>query len=117
MNCEEQPWPDSGGPSNIFIPPHAVSGGKTTQTYSFEGLGLNSSQQPTSKPLPFKGVASGGCKRVRVPGDSRQAQIGLGFQTGVKGVPGGSKGPIACFWGSWSDKVAGQTGSVSRKCG
>ena len=45
--CEEQSWPDSGGPSSTFIPPHAVSG-KTTQTYSFQGLGLNSDQLLTS---------------------------------------------------------------------
>ena len=56
VKCDEQPWPDSGGPSNIFIPPHAVSGGKTTQTPSFQGLGPNSSQQPASKSfVRFKG--------------------------------------------------------------
>ena len=27
LDPEEQPWPDGGGPSNTFIPPHAVSGG------------------------------------------------------------------------------------------
>ena len=44
-------WPDCGGPSNTFLPPHAVRGGKATQTYSFWGVGLNSRQQSTSKNL------------------------------------------------------------------
>ena len=35
VRCEEQLWPDCGGPSNNFLPPHAVRGGKDTQTYSF----------------------------------------------------------------------------------
>ena len=38
VRCEEQLWPDCGGPSNTFLPPHAVQGGKATQTYSL-GLG------------------------------------------------------------------------------
>ena len=41
---EEQLWPDGGRPSNTFLPLHAVRGGKATQTYSFQGLSLNSSQ-------------------------------------------------------------------------
>ena len=35
VRCEEQLWPDCGRPSNTFLPPHAVRGGKATQTYSF----------------------------------------------------------------------------------
>ena len=46
---EEQVWPDCGGPSNTFLLPHAVPGGKATQTYSLYNLGLDSSQESTSK--------------------------------------------------------------------
>ena len=38
VRCEEQLWPDCGGPSNTFLPPHAVQ----------DTLGLNSSQLPAS---------------------------------------------------------------------
>ena len=46
VRCEEQLWLDCGGPSNTFLPPDTVRGGKATQTYSFH---------------PFWDVPSGGC--------------------------------------------------------
>ena len=46
VRCEAQLWPDCGGPSNTFLPPHDVQGGKATQTYSFWGVGLNSDNSP-----------------------------------------------------------------------
>ena len=49
VRCEEQLWPDCGGPSNTFLPPHAVQGGKASQTSSFQGLGLNSVNSPLLK--------------------------------------------------------------------
>ena len=52
VKCEEQPWPDSGGPPNMFIPPHAVSGGKTAQTFS-SVLGV--SHQGDCKRVPSTG--------------------------------------------------------------
>ena len=35
VRCEEQLWPDCGGPSDTFLPPHTVQSGKATQTYFF----------------------------------------------------------------------------------
>ena len=50
VNCEEQPWPDCGGPSHTVIPPHPVSGGKTTLAYSGNCL-----RTLPKKYFPFKG--------------------------------------------------------------
>ena len=79
MRCEEQLWPDCGGPSDTFLPPHAVPGGKATQTYSFQGLGLNSRQQSTSENLfSFMtfGVGSAGgvgvSRSFRAAGESKK---------------------------------------------
>ena len=71
--------PIVAGHPNTFLPPHAVSGGKTTQTCSFQRLGLNSSQPPTSKSF-FCRRAS----RVR----------------GFRGGGGGQAGPrqVGCLW-------------------
>ena len=64
---EEQLWPDGGRPSNTFLPPHAVRGGKATQTYSFWGLGLNSNFFIPSRWSPA-------CFRVQKKGTGRRAE-------------------------------------------
>ena len=40
VKCEEQPWPDCGGPSNTFIPPHAVSGRQNHPNFFLLGFRL-----------------------------------------------------------------------------
>ena len=77
-NCEEQPWPDCGGPSNTLIP--------ITRTYSFYDSSLDSIQFPTKSFFPpvIEGIPSQGPElekgirnwdvlvwRFQVPGGSR----------------------------------------------
>ena len=49
MRCEKQHWPDCGGPSNTFLPPHAVQGGKAN--LFLLGFRPKLRQQPTSNNL------------------------------------------------------------------
>ena len=76
VRCEAQLWPDCGGPSNTFLPPHAVQGGKATQTYSFQGLGLNSDNSPLLENL-FSFMTFIGSESQRNWGVGRQFQGGL----------------------------------------
>ena len=91
---EEQLWPDCGRPSNSFLPPHAVRGGKATQTHSFLGLGLNSSQLlALHKTSSFRH----GGRQPQVHKRKPQAERGLDglgnqqVQLQVQGSQGGSK--------------------------
>ena len=96
MRCEEQLWPDCGGPSNTFLPPHAVRGGKATQTYSFQGFRPKlKATVPLLKLIQFHDVSGLG-PRVkgmvggsRVPGSFREGprqsrEVQTGAKTGAR---------------------------------
>ena len=72
VRCEEQLWPDCGGPSNTFLPPHAVRGGRATQTY----LGFRPKLKAT---VHFKTLVGSDTKGVQ----------GAGGATGPEGLARG----------------------------
>ena len=102
VRCEEQLWPDCGGPSNTFLPPHAVQP-RRPRRQSHPNLFLlgfrpKLRQQSTSKNLfsfmTFVGSESqnnwgvgrrfqGGCQRPGLRGRAKRARPG-----GVRGVGG-----------------------------
>ena len=87
VSFEEQLWPDCGRPSNIFLPRHTVRGGKATQTYSFLGLGLNSSQPLTFQKFLHSVTVVASLVQVHGPGQPAKARV----QGRVQGVQGGLK--------------------------
>ena len=106
-NAKGRPWPDRGGPPyNTFLPPHAVSGGNTTNLFL---LGLRPKLKPTAhfqKLLPFQHIS---CQGVRQVPDwvFRQSQQQR-RQQGREGAQGGSDAcrgiqrPKAQFHPAWT---------------
>ena len=84
VRCEEQLWPDCGGPSTTFLPPHAFQGGKATQTYFFL-LAENSVQFHDVRWVRESNELGG---REAVSGTRHMAGA-----RGGRGAPG--------YWGPW----------------
>ena len=93
---EEQLWPDSGGPSKIFLPPHAVQGGKATLTCSFQGFGPKTSQLPSHKKLFRYRWYVRPVQRTESYGEPFRDR---GGQQDPRKVPGGSQGVPGGFQG------------------
>ena len=89
------------GHLNTLLPPHAVQGGKATQTYSFWGLGLNSDDSPLFKTLMLVESESQGCQqglegKIEAPKPGQGAR-GAGRTTNREpDKQGGEKGPEIC---------------------
>ena len=91
VRCEKQHWPDCGGPSNTFLPPHAV---QCHPNLFLLGVRPKLRQQPTSKNL---GSFREGCSK---------------FQKGGLGTQSGSR-----LWGKWRAPGQGGPGSHTKAGG